>query len=65
MNERISGPTIRIFLLRVALGVVFALLLSHFFFPTANTVTVILAAGSLVVFAYVFEHIHRGKKQQQ
>lgn len=64
MNERVSGPAIRIFVLRVVLGIVFALLLSRFFFPAANIFVILLAAAALVVFAYVFEHIHRGKGQQ-
>jgi len=44
--------------LRVALGILFAFLLAHFFFPSAGRMTIGLIAAVLVFFAYVFEAIH-------
>lgn len=52
----------KVLILRVALGVLFAFLLAHFFFPTAGRVTIGLIAAVLVFFAYVFEAIHRREK---
>jgi hypothetical protein len=46
------------------MGLLFAFLLSRFFFPTAGIFTKLALAGLLVFSAYVLETIHRGKRPQ-
>jgi FtsH-binding integral membrane protein len=52
----------KILMIRVLLGLLFAFLLAHFFFPSAGFGTIIGMAAVLVFFAYVFEAIHRREK---
>lgn|GEM_PF-2368249 len=56
------GMKPKVLIMRAALGLLFAFLLVHFFFPTAGVATTIIAAAVLVFFAYVFEAIHRREK---
>jgi hypothetical protein len=52
----------KILIMRVVLGLLFAYLLAHFFFPTAGIPAIIFMAAVLVFFSYVFEAIHRREK---
>jgi hypothetical protein len=46
-------------IIRVILGLVFALLLVRLFIPGAGVGTIVAAAGMLVFFAYVFEAVRK------
>jgi hypothetical protein len=61
MKDIFSGLRVRVLLIRMVLGVLFALLLTHFFFPNAGIFTKLALAGLLIFSAYVLEHIHQGK----
>ena len=52
----------KILIIRIVLGLVFAFLLAHFFFPTAGLPSIGFITLVLVFFAYVFEAIHRREK---
>lgn len=52
----------KVLLMRAVLGLLFAFVLVHFFFPAAGIATIVIAAAVLVFFAYVFEAIHRREK---
>ena len=52
----------KVLIMRAALGLLFAFVLVHFFFPAAGIATIVIAAAVLVFFAYVFEAIHRREK---
>jgi hypothetical protein len=62
MKGRLSGSSLKIFVIRSLLGVLFAFMLMRFFFPAAGLFTVLVTAGLLVFFAYLFESIRRGGK---
>jgi hypothetical protein len=59
MDNPFSQLRLRIFLMRVALGLFFAYLLTRFFMPGAGLGAISIAAMLLVLFAYIFEAIHR------
>jgi hypothetical protein len=61
MKNLFSGLRTRVFLIRISLGVVFAVLVTHFFFAGASMLTKLALAGVLVFFAYVLEYIHSSK----
>lgn len=48
-----------VLMVRVILGLVFGVLLSRVFFPDSSPWLIFLIAGLLVVFAYVFEVLHK------
>ena len=48
-----------VLLIRIILGLVFGVLLSRTFFPAAGVWLIFLIAGLLVVFAYIFEVLHK------
>jgi hypothetical protein len=56
-----SSPNkgLKFLLIRAALGLFFGYLLIYFFMPGAGWGAVVLVAALLVVFAYIFETIHR------
>ncbi|MBP8645989.1 MAG: hypothetical protein KBH99_07710 [Syntrophobacteraceae bacterium] len=62
MKDGETGIRIRVLILRSILGIVFALLLMRWFFPTAGVLTIVATAVLLVFFAYLFESIHAGKQ---
>jgi len=62
MDNLLSGLRVRVLLLRIVMGVLFAFLLSRFFFPDVSIYTKLALAGMLVFSAYVLETIHRGKR---
>ncbi len=49
----------QVLVIRIILGVIFGVILSRVFFPTAGNWTILLIAGLLVFFAYVFELLHK------
>ena len=62
MNLFPSGLRVRVLLMRMFLGLLFAFLLCRFFFPDASIYTKLAMAGLLVFSAYVLEIIHKGKQ---
>ncbi len=48
-----------VLLIRIILGLVFGVLLSRTFFPATGVWLIFLIAGLLVVFAYIFEVLHK------
>jgi hypothetical protein len=62
MKNFLSELRVKILVMRVLLGLIFAVLLSRLFFPNSNIVTIPALAGLLVFFAYVLEYLHRGKR---
>ncbi len=62
MNNFLSGVRVRVLLIRVLLGLLFAFLLSRFFLPQASIYTKLALAGALVFAAYVLETLRRGKR---
>ena len=48
-----------VLLIRIILGLVFGVLLSRTFFPSKGVWLIFLIAGLLVVFAYIFEVLHK------
>lgn len=53
---------LKVLFIRTVLGLFFAFLLAHFFFPGAGIAKTVLIAAALVFFAYVFEAIRRPEK---
>lgn len=51
-----------IFIIRIFLAAMFAVLLSRFFYPSASISMVIGGAVALVGLAYVTEYFRRGRK---
>jgi hypothetical protein len=64
MNNFVSEIRVRVLLVRILMGLLFAFFLSRFFFTKAGILTTLALAGLLVFAAYVLEIIHRGKKPQ-
>jgi hypothetical protein len=58
MTDDSPGNLWKILALRIVLGLLGALLLTRFFLPASGPGMVLLTAGVLVFFAYVFEYIH-------
>lgn len=56
------GNLLKTLFLRIILGLLGALLLTRFFRPTSSVGMILLTAGILVFFAYVFEYIHQSNK---
>ncbi len=52
-----------IFLIRVAMGILFAILATRLFYPQAGVVKVIVVAAVLVGMAYIFEGYRKRKKE--
>jgi F0F1-type ATP synthase assembly protein I len=48
-----------VMIMRIVLGLVFGVLLSRVFFPDSSVWLIFLIAGLLVVFAYIFEALHK------
>ena len=48
-----------VLLIRIILGLAFGVLLSRTFFPATGVWLIFLIAGLLVVFAYIFEVLHK------
>ena len=53
-----------IFVIRAILGIVFAVVLSRFFYPDAQLVYVIALGIFLVAMAYFFEYLRTNKKNK-
>ena len=49
----------KVLILRIVLGVVFGVILARLFFPASGMPLMFLFAGLLVVFAYIFEVLHK------
>ncbi len=49
----------QVLVIRIILGVIFGVILSRVFFPTSGVWVMLLIAGLLVFFAYVFELLHK------
>jgi len=64
MNNFLSEIRVRVLLMRILMGLLFAFLLARFFFTNAGILTPLALAGLLVFSAYVLEIIHKGKKPQ-
>jgi hypothetical protein len=62
MKHFLSELRVRVLLMRILLGLLFAFLLSRFFFPGASMVTKFILAGLLVFAAYALEYFNRGKR---
>jgi hypothetical protein len=62
MNNFFSELRVRVLIIRLLLGILFAFLLSRFFFPHASIYTTLALAGVLVLSAYVLEALRRGKR---
>ena len=45
--------------IRIIFGLLFGVLLSRVFFPASGVWLILLIAGLLVVFAYIFEVLHK------
>lgn len=56
------GNLLKTLVLRIILGLLGALLLTRFFRPASSVGMILLTAGILVFFAYVFEYIHQSNK---
>ena len=61
MNEFFSGVRVKVLVMRILLGLVFAFLLSHFFLPGASIYTKLALAGALVFAAYFMEALRPRK----
>jgi hypothetical protein len=61
MKDRFSQIRLRILAVRIVLGLAFAFLLTSLFLPAAGVMGILVLAGLLTSFAYVFEHVHRTK----
>jgi hypothetical protein len=62
MSNFFSGVRVKVLLIRVLLGLLFAFLLSRFFLPDASIYTKLALAGVLVFAAYVLEALRPGKR---
>jgi hypothetical protein len=62
MNNFLSELRVKVLLIRIVLGLLFAFLVSRFFLPHADIVTKLALAGLLVVAAYVLEAFRKGKR---
>lgn len=61
MEQLFSGIRFKVLVLRIALGILFAFLVSRFFFPRAGLLTTFALAGLLTFGAYVTEYLHTRK----
>lgn len=62
MEQFFRELRIKVLIIRVVLGVIFAFLLSRLFIPRASLLTIFGLAGMLTLAAYVLEIFHRGPK---
>ena len=62
MADENRKQLLKVLALRIVLGLLGAFLLTRFFSPTSGPGMILLTAGVLVFFAYVFEYIHQSKK---
>jgi len=62
MNNFLSDLRVKVLVIRIVLGLLFAFLLSRFFLPHAGIVTKLALAGLLVFAAYVLESFRKGKR---
>ncbi len=53
---------LKVLVIRIVLGLVFAFFLTRLFFPAATKGFSLMTAGLLVFFAYLLEAIHRGSR---
>ena len=53
-----------IFVVRAILGIVFAVVLSRFFYPETKVVYVVALGGFLVCMAYFFEYLRKNKRDK-
>lgn len=58
---RLIVGNFNIFIIRAILGVVFAVVLTRFFYPGTNSVYVIALAVFLIGMAYFFEYLRKNK----
>ena len=61
MEQFFSGIRVKVLVLRIVLGVLFAFLLTRFFFPKAGLLTTFVLAGLLTFGAYALEYL-RGSR---
>lgn len=59
MKGVFSGSRLTVLAIRALLGIAFGFLLKQFFFPAAGMLTVLVIAGLLVFFAYMFESVRK------
>ncbi|NSW86543.1 MAG: hypothetical protein HPY84_09510 [Syntrophobacteraceae bacterium] len=62
MKEPSSRFVWKVFAVRLALGLLGAVVLRHFFFPASESYVVLIMAGLLVFFGYGFEFIRKSGK---
>jgi hypothetical protein len=62
MKAFLSELRVKVLLMRIVLGLLFALLLSRFFLPGASMITKLILAGLLVLAAYGLEYFQRGRR---
>ena len=62
MNNFLSGVRVKVLVIRLLLGLLFAFFLSRFFLPNASIYTKLALAGVLVFSAYVLEALRTGKR---
>jgi uncharacterized membrane protein YccC len=52
---------VKVFIIRILLGMMFGFLLLKFFYPRSGVWTYLATAALLVFFAYLFEAVRRGR----
>lgn len=62
MERFFSEIRVKVLVIRIVLGVVFAFLLTRLFIPRASLLTIFALAGLLTFAAYVLELFHRGRR---
>lgn len=62
MEQFLSGIRLKVLVLRIVLGVLFAFLLTRFFFPKTGLLTTLALAGLLTFGAYVMEYLHSSRR---
>lgn len=62
MKDRLLSSKLKVLIIRLLIGIPFAFILMRFFFPAAGLSTILVTAGLLVFFAYLFESIRKGKE---
>ena len=62
MKARLSGSSLKVLIIRTLLGILFAFILMRVFFPAVEVSTILVTAGLLIFFAYLFESVRKGGK---